>query len=110
MTPAPVQLLDLAQTAQAPFQHVFAEGPDHRLRLSVTEGTGPWHHHPNTTETFVVLSGELTLEFRGGERHTLAAGDALCVPAGVSHRSHAETRAVSLSAETLRPQVQLEEA
>lgn len=104
-----MSLLTLAAGASPPFQQVFAEGPDHRVRLSVTQGVGPWHHHPITTETFVVLDGELTLEFRDGTAHTLRVGEALCVQAGVSHRSRAEERTVSISIETLFPQVNLEE-
>lgn len=106
----PTNLLAVAHAAtQIPLQQVFATGPGHRARLSVTHGTGPWHHHPNTTETFVVLEGELTLDFRDDESVTLAAGHSLTVPTGLSHRSRATERTVSLSLEVAEPQVTLEE-
>ena len=106
---SPVHLLELAARAsELPWQHVASHGADHRVRLSVTHGAGVWHHHPNTSETFVVLEGTLHLEFEAGPAVTLKAGDLLCVPQGVVHRSRSEERCVSLSVETLAPEVVLE--
>lgn len=104
-----LHLLALAEGVKAPSQQVVVQGSGHRMRLSVTHGTGPWHWHPNTTETFVVLLGQLTLDFRDGSRAVLGVGDALCVPVGVLHRSRAEGRTVSVSVEVAEPQVTLEE-
>ncbi|CAM3634637.1 cupin domain-containing protein [Deinococcus frigens] len=108
--PSSTDLLAVAHAATTlPLQQVFASGPGHRARLSVMQGVGPWHHHPNTTETFVVLEGALTLDFRSGDSVTLRAGHSLTVPTGLSHRSRASGRAVSLSLEVAEPQVVLEE-
>ena len=106
---SPVQLLEVAARAsELPWQHVVALGPEYRVRLSVTHGAGVWHHHPNTSETFVVLDGTLHLEFEDRPALTLTAGDLLCVPPNLVHRSRSEGRCVSLSVETLEPEVVLE--
>ncbi|CAM4019284.1 cupin domain-containing protein [Deinococcus marmoris] len=106
----PTDLLAVAHAAaNVPLQQVFASGPGHRARLSVTQGVGPWHHHPNTPETFIVLEGVLTLDFRDADPVTLERGHSLTVPVGLSHRSRATERTVSLSLEVAEPQVVLEE-
>ena len=110
--PEPVDLLALAAgQAQGPYNHVFMQGCGHRARLTLTTSPGPWHHHPNTPETFIVLEGVLVLEFRDGQSVRLSAASALTVPLGVSHRSMPEGgsgRAVSVSLEVQEQQVILE--
>ena len=105
----PVNLLELAATRDAwPFNQVFMAGAGHRARLTLTTTPGPWHHHPNTPETFIVLEGQLVLEFRNAAVVTLGPGMSFTVPAGASHRSSA-VRAASVSLETADQQVMLEE-
>ncbi len=105
-----MNLLEIAASVDAgPFNTVFMAGAGHRARLTVTTGSGPWHHHPNTPETFIVLEGALRLDFRDGPSVTLRPGMALTVPTGVSHRSGA-VRAVSVSLEAGDQQVVLEDA
>ena len=105
----PVNLLELAASKDAgPFNQVFMAGAGHRARLTLTTARGPWHHHPNTPETFIVLEGVLVLEFRDAAAVTLGPGTSLSVPAGVSHRS-GSVRAVSVSLEVEDQQVVLEE-
>lgn len=108
----PVDLLNLAaNVAQGPYNHIFMQGSGHRARLTLTTAPGPWHHHPNTPETFIVLEGVLVLEFRDGSAARLPTGSALTVPIGVSHRSLPEGgsgRAVSVSLEVQDQQVILE--
>jgi mannose-6-phosphate isomerase-like protein (cupin superfamily) len=105
----PVNLLELAASRDAgPFNQVFMAGAGHRARLTLTTSIGPWHHHPNTPETFIVLEGLLMLEFRDASAVTLCPGMSLNVPAGVSHRS-SSIRAVSVSLETEDQQAVLEE-
>lgn len=106
----PVNLLEIAASVDAgPFNHIFASDAGHRARLTVTTGMGPWHHHPNTPETFIVLEGVLRLEFRNESAVTLHPGMALTVPTGVSHRS-SSVRAVSVSLEVEDQQAVLEDA
>ncbi len=104
-----MNLLDLAGgRASGPFNEVVMAGAGHRVRLTLTTSPGPWHHHPNTPETFIVLQGVLRLEFRDGTRMDLGPGTAYSVPAGVSHRS-LSARAVSVSVEVQDQQVVLED-
>ena len=106
----PVNLLELAASRDSgPFNQVFMSGAGHRARLTLTTSQGPWHHHPNTPETFIVLDGTLTLEFRNAAAATLYPGMSLTVPVGVSHRS-SSVKAVSVSLEVEDQQVVLEDA
>jgi len=110
--PQPVNLLLLAADQPAgPYNHIFMASSGHRARLTLTTSPGPWHHHPNTPETFIVLDGVLVLEFRDGSAVRLPAGSTLTVPLGVTHRSMPEGRsgrAVSVSLEAQDQQIILE--
>jgi len=59
------------------------------LRLAKLKGEFTWHSHAETDELFLVVAGDLTIEFRDGVRR-LAPGEALVVPRGVEHRPVAE--------------------
>ena len=48
-----------------------------------------WHAHEDTDETFIVLDGELSLEFRD-KIITLEKGEMFVVPKGVEHRPVAQ--------------------
>ncbi len=58
------------------------------IRISKAKGEFPWHSHADTDELFLVISGELTVEFRDGER-VLKSGEFIVVPKGVEHRTKA---------------------
>lgn len=59
------------------------------LRLAKLKGGFTWHSHAETDELFMVLSGDLTIEFRDGVRR-LGPGELLVVPRGTEHRPVAE--------------------
>ncbi len=63
---------------------------DYHLKVAKVEGSFDWHSHPETDEVFMVLAGELTIDFRDGSR-VLAPGEVIVVPKGVLHRPHADT-------------------
>ena len=44
-----------------------------------------WHAHADTDEVFIVVDGEMTLEFRDGKVE-LKAGEMYVVPRGVEHK------------------------
>jgi len=44
-----------------------------------------WHSHDETDETFIVIDGELTIDFRDGSVQ-LKQGEMFIVPKGVEHR------------------------
>lgn len=62
------------------------------LRLAKLQGDFVWHAHAETDELFLVLQGELGIEFRDGVRR-LKAGELIVVPRGTEHRPFAETEA-----------------
>jgi len=64
---------------------VVAEMNEYQFKLVRIEGEFVWHSHPDTDETFVVLDGELCIEFRDG-RVDLKAGEMFVVPRGVEHK------------------------
>ena len=51
-----------------------------------------WHHHEETDEAFIILKGEIHIEF---EDHTvsLGEGEMLVVPKGVRHKPYADQEA-----------------
>ncbi len=55
------------------------------IRLAKVEGEFSWHSHAETDELFLVLSGELTIEFRD-RAVTLLPGEMIVVPKGTEHR------------------------
>lgn len=62
------------------------------LRLAKLQGDFVWHTHAETDELFLVLEGELGIEFRDGVRR-IKAGEMLVVPRGTEHRPFAEAEA-----------------
>ena len=61
-----------------------------QFRLARLEGDFVWHSHPDTDEAFLVVSGQLRIDFRDGAT-TLNEGEMLIVPKGVDHKPFAES-------------------
>lgn len=72
---------------------------DSCLRLAVNTYVYPWHYHPNSDELFIVLDGELTVEFREQDPVTLKPNDILLIPAGIIHQTLPNGRTVNLCVE-----------
>jgi len=53
---------------------VVAELNDYQFKLTKVEGEFIWHTHSDTDEAFVVIYGELDIEFRDG-KVSLSAGE-----------------------------------
>lgn len=68
---------------------VVAEMNDYQFKLVKLQGDFIWHDHRDTDETFVVLDGELRIDFRDGAV-TVAAGEMFVVPKGAEHKPYAE--------------------
>ncbi|MFC5570156.1 cupin domain-containing protein [Lysobacter yangpyeongensis] len=69
------------------------------LRMSVFEGEYRWHQHPDSDELFLVVAGELEIDFDDGGRARLQPWQALVVPAGTVHRTRAIGRTVNATFE-----------
>jgi mannose-6-phosphate isomerase-like protein (cupin superfamily) len=74
---------------------VVAEMNDYQFKVVKLAGEFVWHSHADTDETFIVLDGELRIDFRGGPAGDgsmlLRAGQMAVVPAGVDHKPVAQT-------------------
>ena len=67
---------------------VVAEMNDYQFKIARLEGDFIWHDHPDTDETFIVLDGELRIDFRDGAVN-LSKGEMFVVPRGVEHKPFA---------------------
>ncbi len=68
---------------------VVAEMNDYQFKVSRLVGEFIWHNHPETDETFLVVEGELRIDFRDGAVD-LGPGEMFVVPRGVEHKPFAE--------------------
>ena len=67
---------------------VVAELNDYQFKVVRIEGDFVWHDHPETDEAFLVLEGELRIDFRDGAV-TVRTGELFVVPKGVEHKPYA---------------------
>ncbi len=68
---------------------VIAEMNDYQFKVVKLEGDFVWHDHPETDETFIVIDGQLRIDFRDGSV-TVGPGEVYIVPKGVEHKPYAE--------------------
>jgi len=68
---------------------VIAEMNDYQFKIVKLQGDFVWHDHKTTDETFIVLEGDLRIDFRDGAVH-VRAGEMFVVPKGVEHKPYAE--------------------
>ena len=67
---------------------VIAELNDYQFKIVKLEGDFLWHDHKDTDEAFIVLDGELRIDFRDGAV-TIGPGEMYVVPKGVEHKPYA---------------------
>ena len=68
---------------------VIAEMNDYQFKIVKIQGDFVWHDHKDTDEAFIVLNGELRIDFRDGAV-TLKEGEMFIVPKGVEHKPYAK--------------------
>lgn len=71
---------------------VIAEMNDYQFKIVRIQGDFVWHDHPETDETFIVLNGEIRIDFRD-RAVVLGEGEMYVVPKGVEHKPYAEAEA-----------------
>ena len=71
------------------------------IRIAKIQGEYHWHVHPNEDEFFLVLKGEVSIEFKD-KVINLKEGEGLLVPKGVPHRSKSEKASVVIIVEPTR--------
>src|SRR5215831_17614336 len=67
---------------------VIAEMNDYQFKIVKLEGDFIWHDHKHTDETFIVLEGDLRIDFRDGAVR-VSAGEMFVVPKGIEHKPYA---------------------
>ena len=86
MNYSPINLVNkLAKIDEHWSPRVIAEMNDYQFKLAKVQGEFVWHDHSNTDEVFIVLEGELDIEFRDGKVR-LGQGEMFVVPRGVEHK------------------------
>ena len=68
---------------------IIAQMNDYLVKLVKVQGDFVWHRHEDTDEVFIVLNGDIRIEFRDGHV-TLKKGEMFVVPRGVEHKPFAE--------------------
>jgi len=68
---------------------IVARMNDYHFKLVKLQGEFVWHRHDDTDEVFIVLGGEMGIDFRDGQVR-LRRGEMIVVPRGVEHRPFAE--------------------
>ncbi|SRR5579884_1226960 len=92
-----INLKELSQRITEDYQNfIVNEVNESCLHLAVMNGTYPWHRHPDAEELFLVLEGELIIEFKDHEAVALQPYEIFTIPAGIIHRTRAVQRTVNL--------------
>jgi mannose-6-phosphate isomerase-like protein (cupin superfamily) len=68
---------------------IIAQMNDYHFKVVKVQGEFVWHDHPETDEVFIVLKGQLEIQFRDGKA-LLHEGEMFVVPKGVEHKPVAE--------------------
>jgi mannose-6-phosphate isomerase-like protein (cupin superfamily) len=97
-----LQLIDLPAeiAAHEPwFNQTLTTVNDAVVRLGIIEGDFHWHKHDGEDEFFLVLEGQLLIDFEDRETVTLDRHQGYTVPRGVVHRTRAPVRTAILMVE-----------
>jgi mannose-6-phosphate isomerase-like protein (cupin superfamily) len=81
------------------FNQTLSRVNDCVVRLGILQGEYHWHKHDDEDECFIVLEGELLIDFEGKDTVTLSRHLGFTVPKGVVHRTRALQKTVVLMVE-----------
>ncbi len=82
-----VKVKDAVERMQGAYLNdILARVNDHVVRVSVMTEPYFWHRHPDSDETFLVLEGQLGIEFEDHEI-VLKAAEMITVSQGIVHRT-----------------------
>ena len=73
---------------------IVGELNDFHVKIVKIDGEFVWHHHDTEDELFLVIEGEIAMEYRDGDevrKELFGPGEFLIVPHGVEHRPVAAT-------------------
>lgn len=64
---------------------IIAMMNNYEFKIVKFKGEFVWHSHPDTDETFIILDGKMSLNFRD-EIFELNPGEMIVIPKGVEHK------------------------
>jgi len=70
---------------------VIAQMNQTQFKLVKIQGEFTWHDHQDTDEVFIVIEGDMAIEFRD-KTVELFAGEMIVIPKGVEHKPFAKTQ------------------
>ena len=92
-TPATLNIADkLAQFADHWNPRIIGHYNGNEIRVAKVQGEFSWHAHADTDELFLVIAGELGIEFRDGVCR-YGPGEMVVVPKGTEHKPFADAEA-----------------
>ena len=68
---------------------VIAEMNNYQFKLVRIKGDFIWHNHPDTDETFIVIQGNMKIQFKDSIVE-VEEGEMIIVPRGVDHKPFSE--------------------
>jgi len=68
---------------------IIAQMNDYHFKLVKFQGNFVWHEHHDTDEVFMILDGEMSIQFKDGNV-MLKKGEMFVVPKGMTHKTCAE--------------------
>lgn len=83
----------LAQFSSHWQPHIIADYNGNDVMLAKFQGEFPFHKHDDTDDFFLVIEGEVTMEYDNAPSVTFGAGELVIVPKGQIHRPRAEQEA-----------------
>ncbi len=90
------RIADVASQLTEPFKHiVVGQVDDYCAYLTRIEGTYLFHQHVKD-EMYLVLEGEIGVDYDDGSSVTVGQGESLVVRGGEKHRSRSEQGALVL--------------
>lgn len=77
---------------------IIAQMNDYHFKLVKFQGDFIWHRHDDTDEVFVILEGEMTIDFRTGPVK-VKTGEMIVIPKSVEHKPFAEMECMAMLVE-----------
>ncbi|MCP3874729.1 MAG: cupin domain-containing protein [Desulfobacteraceae bacterium] len=68
---------------------IIGQMNDYQFKLVKIQGHFTWHEHKDTDEVFIVLEGEMSIDFKDG-RVNISENEMFIVPKGAEHKPYAE--------------------
>ena len=78
---------------------IIAKMNSNHLKLAKIQGEFVWHLHQDTDEVFIVIDGEMKIDFRD-DSVDIISGELFVVPKGVEHKPYAKNECMIMLIES----------